>query len=187
LLRLFVAILLEERVRAALSKVQQRLGGACEGVRWVKPEQLHLTVKFLGDVEASAVTGISEAMAAAAAEAEPTSMTVSGAGCFPPRGDVRIVWAGASDPSNHLNAAVESIHHALQRLGFKPERRRWSPHITIGRVKFDRSGGRIRSAVAQASYPDIAQSVSSVTLMSSVLSPTGPTYESVFTCPLGAP
>lgn len=185
-MRLFVAILLDDQVRAALGGVQQKLDAACDGVRWVRPDQLHVTVKFLGEVADADVAQVSEAIAAGAAEASPTTMIVSGAGCFPPRGDVRIVWAGAADATHAVQYGAGAVQARLERLGFEPERRRWSPHITIGRVKFDRSAGRIRSAVERASYPELVQPVDSVALMSSVLSPKGPRYDTIFTCPLGA-
>jgi len=184
-LRLFVAILLDDEVRTALGRVQQTLDRRCDGVRWVRTDQLHVTVKFLGDVDDRDVSAVTEAIAAGAADGAETTMTVSGAGCFPPRGGVRIVWAGASDEGGALARAAEAINGRLEALGFEAERRRWSPHITIGRVKFDKSAGRVRSAVEQASYPSLMQPVDSVSLMSSVLSPKGPTYDTVFTCPLG--
>jgi len=184
-LRLFVAILLSDEVRAALALVQKTLRQSCDGVRWVSPEQLHVTVKFLGDVPDGDVSGVSEAIARGAASGAPFLMRVETAGCFPPHGGVRIVWAGASDPSNTMERSVEAINRELEQLGHERERRPWSPHITIGRVKFDKSVGRIREAVKRVSYSGIDQAVDSVTLMSSVLSPKGPTYAQVFACALG--
>lgn len=184
-MRLFVAILLSDEVRAALARVQKDIGRSCDGVRWVRQEQLHVTVKFLGDVPDGDVPSVSEAIARGAAEGGPFSMTVEAAGCFPPRGGVRIVWAGATEPSNTMQRSVEAINGELEDLGFERERRAWSAHITIGRVKFDKSAGRTRSAVERVSYSGIDQAVDSVSLMSSVLGPNGPTYEQVFTCSLG--
>jgi len=184
-LRLFVAILLSDKVRAALARVQKELGRNCDGVRWVHPDQLHVTVKFLGDVPEGDVPSVSEAIARGAAKGGPFSMTVESAGCFPPRGGVRIVWAGAADRTNTMQRSMEAINRELEDLGFERESRAWSPHITIGRVKFDNSAGRTRSAVERVSYAGIDQAVDSVSLMSSVLGPKGPTYAQVFTCPLG--
>ena len=184
-MRLFVAILLNDDVRAALARLQQNLERRCDGVRWVREDQLHVTVKFLGDVSDGDVPEVTEAITRGATEGGPFSMKVEVAGCFPPGGGVRIVWAGATEPSKAMQQSVEAINRELEELGFERERRAWSPHITIGRVKFDKSAGRIRGAVEQVSYPGIEQAVDSVTLMSSVLEPGGPTYARVFTCPLG--
>jgi len=184
-LRLFVAILLSDKVRAALARLQKELGRRCDGVRWVQQDQLHVTVKFLGDVPDGDVPSVSEAIARGAGVGGPFSMRVETAGCFPPRGGVRIVWAGTTEPSNTVQRSAEAINGELEDLGFEREQRVWSPHITIGRVKFDNSAGRIRSAVERVSYSGIDQAVDSVSLMSSVLAPKGPTYAQVFTCPLG--
>ena len=178
-MRLFVAIELDERPRSRLEEVQAGLRPHCDGVRWVRPELLHLTVKFLGEVADSRVPEVSEAVVQAAATVEPFTMTITGCGCFPPDGSVRIVWVGAEDASGTLDRCLESVDAELSRIGFPPERRPASPHITIGRVRADRSGGAVRSAVQAFHYREVHQAVNSVTLMSSVLSPKGPTYAAV--------
>jgi 2'-5' RNA ligase len=146
---------------------------------------LHLTVKFLGEVPDSDVGAVAEAVARGAGAAEPFTMTISGNGCFPPRGAVRIVWAGTQEPSGVLLQGVEAINGELERAGYPRERRRFSPHITIGRVREDRSGGKIRAAVDAFAFQEIEQPVSSVTLMQSVLTPKGPIYTPVSRTSLG--
>ncbi len=185
-MRLFVAVLLSDHVRAVLKDVQARLEEAGPGVRWVPPELLHLTVKFLGEVPDPKAGAVAETVARGAAGAAPFTMQISGCGCFPPRGPVRIVWTGASDASGTLVECVEAVNSELERFGFPRERRPWSPHITIGRVREDRSQGRIRSAVEALSFDAVEQPVKAVTLMSSVLSPKGPTYTAVSTTDFGS-
>ncbi len=184
-MRLFVAIELDEVVRAALGTSQAELGRRCPGVRWIPPYQLHITTKFLGEVPDSQVDDVSTAVACAAAESRAFDMVIRGCGCFPPRGPVRIVWAGIDEPSGALLQCVGAVERQLGELGFPPERRPFSPHITIGRVREDRSGGRIRTAAEQLPLDPCDQSVRSLTLMSSVLSPKGPTYTPVSTSNLG--
>lgn len=184
-MRLFVAITLDEAVRSALGKVQADLEGRCDGVRWIPSHQVHLTAKFLGEVPDGDVAAVGEAVAAAAVQAVPFDIQIAGCGCFPPRGQVRIVWVGAAEPTGALLRCVEAVECELERLGYAKERRRFSPHLTIGRVREDRSGGRIRAAVDAETLQSLEQSVSSLTLMSSVLSPKGPTYTPVATANLG--
>lgn len=184
-MRLFVAIELDEQIRAALAHAQAALRPSCDGVRWVAPQNLHLTVKFLGEVPDREVTGVTEAVARAAADAVPFDMQIAECGCFPPRDMVRIVWAGAVDTPGALLRCVEGVEKRLEDVGYPRERKRFSPHITIGRVREDRSGGCVRSAVEGHALDRLEQSVSTLTLMSSVLSPKGPTYTPVSKPKLG--
>lgn len=184
-MRLFVAIEFSHQVKSALKKVQDALRPRCDGVRWIPVEQVHVTVKFLGEVPDSKVVDVADAMKRAVADVSPFTVEVSDCGCFPPRGRVRIVWAGMSERSGELAGCAEAVESEMEKLGFPRERRRFSPHVTIGRVREDRSDGRNRSAVEAHSFDPVEQDVSSITLMSSVLSPQGPTYTPVSTVNLG--
>lgn len=184
-MRLFVAIELSDAVRRYLRVAQERLRAKCGGVRWTRPEQIHLTVKFLGDVADARVPDVTAAVGRAAAAGSGFSMDVAGMGCFPPAGAVRIVWAGLEEPSGALAQCVEGFEAAFEEIGFARERRAFSPHLTVGRVREDRSGGQIRAAVSAFKLESVPQEVSAVTLMSSVLAPQGPTYTPVMTARLG--
>lgn len=184
-MRLFVAIELVEQVQSMLGDVQSALKRSCDGVRWIQPALVHLTVKFLGEVPDSDVNQVADAVARAAVDATPFTMRLAGCGCFPPRGAVRIVWAGVEEASGALLQCVEAVEAQLESCGFPKERKPFSPHITIGRVREDRSAGRIRSAVEGHTLGPAQQPVSSITLMSSVLSPKGPTYTPVNVTNLG--
>lgn len=184
-MRLFVAIELSERVRKALGEAQSRLRSRCEGVRWVRPELLHVTLKFLGDVPDGDVDGVSAGVELAAESSVAFSMEAGEYGCFPPHGGVRVVWAGLSDTTGSLTRCAEAVEAQMIDLGFEPERRAFSPHITLGRVRDDRSNGRTRSVVEAYVRDPVEQPVDSVTLMSSILSPSGPSYTPVCTANLG--
>jgi len=183
--RLFVAILLDETVRASLAKVQAELAARCRGVRWVSREQLHVTLKFLGDVPDSRVAAVGQRVAEAAQTTEPFELELGGCGCFPPRGAARIVWAGFREQPQALAKCVEALESNLEREGFAREGRPFSAHVTIGRVRDDASGGGLRAVVAAARLSSVAQTVRSITLMSSVLSPAGPTYSVVHSAVIG--
>ena len=185
-MRLFVAIELDDPIRFSLSSAQAQLNDQCDGVRWVPAHQLHVTVKFLGEVRDPDVSGVADAVARAAGRAAPFTMTIAGCGCFPKRGPVRIVWAGLHEASGALLRCVEAVETELEPIGFARERRPFSPHITIGRVREDRSGGQIRAAAEALTMDAGVQSVGSLTLMSSVLSPKGPTYSAVSRTNLGS-
>jgi 2'-5' RNA ligase len=184
-MRLFVAIELSDSVRSVVKAVQDGLHPSCDGVRWVPAHQVHVTAKFLGEVPDAKVPDVSNAVARAATKAASFAMQVAGCGCFPPRGPVRIVWVGLREESGALMRCVDTVEDELANIGFAKERRPFSPHVTVGRVRDDRSHGGIRSAVEDFTFDSVEQSVSSITLMSSVLSPKGPTYTAVSKTNLG--
>jgi len=182
--RLFVAIELAAPVRAALTRVQQGLAGKCRSVRWIPSEQLHVTLKFLGEVVDADVLRVGEATTRAAARCAALEMSLVGCGCFPPRGNVRIAWVGIEKGAEPMSKLAVSLDEQFAELGFAPERRPFSPHITIGRVREGQPTQGVREALAAFSFPGVAQSVDRIVLMSSVLSPRGPTYAVVREAPL---
>ncbi len=184
-MRLFVAIELTDKVRSALLDVGTRLRRRCDGVRWIPAHQLHVTLKFLGEVADRDAGDVAGAVERAAANAGSFKLAIEGSGCFPPLGRVRIVWAGLKEETGRLLRIIEAMEGELELIGFARERRPFSPHITIGRVKEDVSNGTIRTAVDKFACRPAEQEVTAVTLMSSVLSPNGPTYTAVSRTNLG--
>ncbi len=175
-MRLFIAIELSDLVKSMLKSAQTGLRPLGDGVRWVPPELLHLTLKFLGDVRDHDVPSVCDAVSCIASGTAPFSMTVESCGCFPERGPVRIVWAGIREEDGELARCAAAIDGELEALGFPREARAFSPHVTIGRVREDRTAGRLRAAVASARLSATKQVVGSMAVMSSELSPKGPTY-----------
>ncbi len=127
-MRLFVAIDLPEAVQDRLSLLCCGLPGA----RWVTPEQIHLTLRFIGEVDGGLFLDIRDALAHI--EGESFSLQLSGVGFFPPRGKPRVIWVGLreNEPLLKLRNRVESL---LVRLDLEPEGRKFSPHITLARLK----------------------------------------------------
>lgn len=178
-MRLFVAIELSPAVRKALVDLQRRLDAHGSIVRWVPAEQLHLTVKFLGEVDDRRVAAVGRSVTDCGTTLGAFTMSTAGAGCFPPRGRARIVWGGVTDASGRLGALTEAVEAAMESFGFARERRPFSPHVTIGRVREGAATDALRAAVGAAPLTCVEQEVAAMTLMSSVLSPRGPTYAPV--------
>ena len=126
--RLFVAIDLPVTIRERLSFMCCGLPGA----RWLDSEQMHLTLRFIGDVDSTVFHDIRETLTEI--QGEPLCMQLDGVGFFPPRGNPRVVWAGIrkNEQLIQLRNRVESV---LVRAGLKPEGRKYSPHITLARLK----------------------------------------------------
>lgn len=185
-MRCFLAIELPKQIRSRLATLQDRLRLQTRGVRWTPTEQIHLTLKFLGEVPDGEVAAVCQRAAAVAARFQPLDLEVRGAGCFPPGGAVRIVWAGLADPSKALPDCQQACEDACAELGFKPENRAFQPHLTIGRVRNATDSRRIREVVAgEASFAAGRFTAAELVCFQSVLRPTGPTYTILSQAPFG--
>lgn len=175
-MRLFLAIELDDSVKKSLQKMAGELRRFDSVVRWTKLEQMHLTLKFLGETPDAGATDVCDAAAQVAAACEPFDWMIDACGCFPPRGKVRIVWTGSGSGPEPLLRCATRCEDAYAELGFARESRPFSPHVTLGRVRFDETGGRLRDAVDGLEITGVSQSVSSVTVFQSVLEKTGARY-----------
>ena len=127
MIRLFVALALPEDVRRRL----EMLRGGIPGARWQSAEQMHLTLRFIGEVDGAAFREIGDALGDI--EAEAFSLTLDGVGHFPPRGRARIVWAGVV-PNPALTHLRERTEATITSLGFEPDGRNFAPHVTLARL-----------------------------------------------------
>ena len=138
MIRAFIAIDIPVDVRAAFSEAQARLKRAHTGVKvsWTKIENLHLTLQFLGYVEEPAIDKIRAALESVATQCGTFDLPVRGAGGFPDERRPHVLWVGCDDGGGKLRALAQAVQAAMQPLGFEPERRDFSAHLTLGRVKF---------------------------------------------------
>ncbi len=135
-MRLFIAIELPEDLKQAIAKVQGQLKAAGAIANWTRPEGIHLTLKFLGDVEEAKVPEIMAAMAGAAAGTGKLSLKVEGAGAFPNVKVPRVLWLGVRGDTERLATLQAAIEDEMERFGFEREERKFSPHLTLARIKF---------------------------------------------------
>jgi 2'-5' RNA ligase len=187
--RLFVAVELEAGVRAAAAAAGQDLRARLPrevDARWISEERLHITLQFLGDVSDTDVTSVVAALRAPYAT-RAFSIEVARLGAFPPSGAPRVFWLGVGPGAPGLAALQEEVASRLAPLGYARERRPFSPHLTIARVK--EAGGRtdhaaVRQVLAELPAHAGASLVTGVTLFHSRLSPKGASYEPVLRVPL---
>jgi 2'-5' RNA ligase len=134
-LRTFVAIETAQEVHGPASKLITNLCRSRAQVKWVAPDKLHLTLKFLGDVPPTEINGVCSAVQRAVAGKQPFQINCHGAGAFPDSKRPRTIWIGVREPSEAIRALQNSVDEELQKLGFPAERRRFQPYITLGRVR----------------------------------------------------
>lgn len=183
-MRLFFGLELPESVRSEVGEVQSLLRPAAPDVRWVDPDIAHCTLKFLGEVEPPDVAAVVEA-ARPAAPLRPIRVELRGLGTFPPRGPrIRVVWAGVAGDLAALEAIHVGIESAVAELGFAPERRAWSPHVTLGRVRSRHPQRALRAALAEHGDREMGSwRAQRFVLLESRLGPNGPRYDPVATYP----
>ncbi|MHB8898016.1 MAG: RNA 2',3'-cyclic phosphodiesterase [Thermoguttaceae bacterium] len=177
--RTFIAVEVSEAVRAAAAKVIRQLARCDASIRWVEPENMHLTLKFLGEVETIELPDICRAVEAAAAEVQGFTFDVAGVGAFPKPDRPRTIWLGVTAGVEQLEHLQKQIEKGLKRLGYPPENRRFSPHLTLGRVKqpgpqLDELAELIRSLSERSAG---TTEVDEVTVFSSELTREGPIYQ----------
>jgi len=192
-LRTFIAVDLNEPLKKELAALQARLREqvAPGSVRWVRPEGIHLTLKFLGDTPADRVDEIGRALAQAAAQVQPFAFTVGGLGCFPNTRRPRVVWVGLQEPTGALVRLRDAVEAHVAPLGFPTEKRPFRPHLTLGRVQRRASKSEVREIgeiVAAAPVGTIARMhVTTVSYIQSELKPGGAVYTTLHEAALGRP
>jgi len=182
-IRTFIAIELEEALQGAIGEVQQKLrreGETMRIVRWVTPENVHLTLKFLGNVDVHRLERIEQVTQEACQGFSPFSLSFGGLGCFPSARRPRVIWIGVGGDTDILAQLHRAIEESLTPLGFPPEARDFSAHLTIGRVRRGAGSGEGRKLGQILSSFEVGtlghSRVESVSLMKSELHPLGAEY-----------
>jgi 2'-5' RNA ligase len=133
-LRSFIAIELPETVKSAFAELQGELKKTGADIRWVKPENIHLTLKFLGDIEEESTGSIIHVIKGTCSRFEPLTLEIRGVGVFPNAKSPRVIWAGVNC-NTALAEIRNSIEEGLSSLGFDRDNRKFSPHLTLGRFR----------------------------------------------------
>lgn len=176
-IRTFIAINLNSEIKAAISKTIEKASRTMPGIKWVSDEDLHITLKFLGDVAENRIVEINDAILEALTDLSAFEMSLAEIDAFPSKHRANIIWIGIDSGKEVLSNLVGSIDKCLSKLGFIPENKLFSAHITIGRVK-DPSKHRI----IEEAFPSLevnlpcSQVVKSIDIMRSKLTPTGSIY-----------
>ncbi|MFH1502941.1 MAG: RNA 2',3'-cyclic phosphodiesterase [Candidatus Eisenbacteria bacterium] len=182
--RAFVALELSEPAKAGILCVIDELRGRGVRASWSRVSTIHLTLRFLGDVEESELPDVVDAVRAAARTVPPFTMRTKGLGAFPSPRRPRVFWAGIEGP-DELYGLRDAIEDGVVQLGFERERRRFHPHVTLGRLRDSTpDAGELLTGL---SVPVEATDVTAVRVMRSTLAPSGARHDVVEELPLGGP
>ena len=177
-IRAFLAIDPPEEILQAIGRIQGRLQMMIHGeLRWVRPEAIHLTLEFFGDIPESAVADIAAVVEPAAAGAAPFSLAIGGAGVFPDQRRPRVLWLGMNGDVPRLLLFQQGLEAELGRIGFPAEERPFRPHLTLARIKSARGLTGLERALEMEEGSTAGEfTASGIGLIRSELTPRGAVY-----------
>lgn len=175
--RAFIACDIPEALLDKVSKVQDRLKAVNADVSWTRVAGIHLTLKFLGDIEEGQIDEVAAVIAGKSTGQPPFEIKIKGVGTFHGTKNPRVVWLGVEDAARGLSTLHDAMDGGLNALGFEPEGREFMPHLTLGRVKGSRGREELVKAVSELRELDIGSfNIDRVVLYRSDLKPTGAVY-----------
>ncbi|HRZ86846.1 MAG TPA: RNA 2',3'-cyclic phosphodiesterase [bacterium] len=179
-IRAFIAVKLDPQLQKALGELQRQLKRGGAGMKWVEPENIHLTIKFLGDVPADRIDEVKTAVAGVAARSGGIDMSFANIGVFPDLRRPRVVWAGVEQGKEELGRLAEDIEAACGALGFAKEERPFVSHVTIARVKELGSPQRFLESLRPHQGKEFGRMrATRLSLIKSTLTPNGPKYDTI--------
>lgn len=173
-MRIFLAVPLEPGVQERLREYQEAWRKTISNVKWVEQENLHLTLKFLGEVREQNLEAIKKRVAAVALDTPSCTVRLKGWGAFPGARRARVLWVGLEDTRNQLRTLAQRLDAALVSLGFPPEERPFTPHLTLGRL---RQPAAIVFPTVPLEGPEVK--CQEIVLYRSELLPRGPVYRAL--------
>lgn len=184
-MRLFIAIELNEQTRTELANIQGKLKQSGADAKWVEPQNIHLTLKFLGDVEENKIQYIKDALNAIAGRIKIFSISLSEIGCFPNMNSPRVIWAGVKKGAIESAKLASDIEEKLSELGFAKENRPFSAHLTLGRMRSPKGKQKLKEITEALNKTGGAINRASsvidrIILFQSTLTPAGAIYTNLY-------
>ena len=179
-LRLFISVNIDSpKITSEIAKFQKKV--SFRGVKVVKPDLFHFSLHFLGDTLKEVVPDIENIFSSI--EQAPFTITMEGSGVFPSVHNIKVLWIGVSSGATELTSLQRQFTQPLEKLHFKIDSRPYSPHLTIGRVKFLNPESKKAIQEAVRDYQSVvfgSQEITKIHLMQSTLTPEGPIYQSLY-------
>ena len=179
-IRSFISVDLEDKILVdELKKMQQELKNAGADLKLVEAENMHLTLRFLGEILQPAVNAVIEELKSV--KFTPFTLTLQGLGAFPSLHRINVVWVGITDGKEQLKQIAEKIESLVRKVGFPPDSKGFSPHLTVARVRSGKNLAKLAEVLkASKDYNVGSITVGSVRLKRSTLTPKGPIYSTIF-------
>jgi RNA 2',3'-cyclic 3'-phosphodiesterase len=178
-MRLFVAVNISKENKNKISKIQSVLKKSGADAKWVEENNLHLTLKFLGEVEENKVNHIIEKLKQVVLDVKKFEVDFESVGVFPTEMSPRVLWIGTGKGAEELKNLTEKTETLFEEIGFEKEKRKFSPHLTVGRFRSSKGKEKLLDIIKSLTFEKITEEVKSVFLIKSVLTPKGSIYSIV--------
>ena len=179
-LRTFIAIELDPQLQAVLHQIQEDFKKIGADVRWIKAQNIHVTLKFLGEVPPERIDSVRDLMAKTLEGFKSFSMALTHLGAFPKIENPQIIWVGTTADRNSIQQIAQSLEENLKGIGFEKEKRDFDPHVTLGRMRSSINKFALTKKMRDFEFPTTPhQLVNQIVLFKSTLSPQGPAYEAL--------
>jgi 2'-5' RNA ligase len=178
-MRTFIAIEIPSEINSALAALQTKLRRAGADVSWTKPENLHLTLNFLGEVDEQSIVEVEKVCVSLAAEFQPFTLSLNDTGVFPNTRQPRVLWAGLSGEVDNVYEMHTRLDERLALIGIKRDEKRFHPHLTVGRLKSNKNTRELLALADAHQLPALSFTVTEIVLMKSELHPAGSEYTTI--------
>ena len=176
MIRSFFAIKIPEEYKEELLRIMDALRQTGADVKLTRPENVHLTLKFLGDIQESMAPKLAGAVRDMTAGQKPFCLRTQGMGVFPGTSRPRVIWLGLADDADGLNTLYKSVQNAAESLGFSKDDRAFKPHLTLGRVRSAKGKEALLTELKKLDPKPLEFKASEIILFQSVLKPSGAVY-----------
>ena len=179
-MRLFVAVNIPEGLKEDIFLLQDEFRGALADVKWLNKDKFHLTLKFLGETDEGYIESIAAVIEKSLEGISSFQLAFFGAGVFPSLDRPRVIWVGASLGKEILEKIAQNLDQNLQHLGYQPEKRGFSVHLTLGRFRSQKNKTALIKRMLASEKKEIGSfEIKTVDLMQSILHPEGPEYKCI--------
>ena len=180
-MRVFIAIELPQEIKDTLGRLQAKLKAAGADVKWVDPKNIHLTLKFLGEIDEQISDRVSTKLAEICFGRKQFNLSLSSCGAFPNINSPRVIWAGIEQGDKEIKTIADAIETQLESIGILKESREFSSHITLGRTRSSKNRQELAKTLSELSTKPLKDQfpASKITLFKSTLTPLGPIYETL--------
>ena len=182
-MRAFIAIKLPQNIQQTISKIQSEIKASGADIKWVPPANIHLTLKFLGDIDEQTKNAVIESMQQISADTPQFMIKTGVTGTFPEKGEPRVIWLGLAAGDEETTNIAHQLENALQFCDIAKETHEFSSHITIGRVRSSRKMHKLVESLTELEEKKQIQKefkAEKITLFMSTLTPAGPIYEVLY-------